>query len=106
VMPHFVLGCKRVLLSNDWYPALSRDNVRLITEPIRGLTETGVVTSDGTEREIDVLIVATGFLPTELPIAQQIKGTSGQTLSDAWSAGGIGAYKGTAVAGFPNLFFV
>jgi cyclohexanone monooxygenase len=106
VMPHFVLGCKRVLLSNDWYPALNRDNVRLITEPIRRLTETGIVTSDGTEREIDVLIVATGFLPTELPIAQQIKGTSGQTLSDAWSAGGIQAYKGTAVAGFPNLFLV
>ena len=106
VMPHFSLGCKRVLLSNDWYPALTRDNVELITDPIRRLTETGIVTQDGTEREIDVLVVATGFLPTELPIAQHIKGTHGQTLSDSWSAGGIQAYKGSAVTGFPNLFFV
>ena len=106
VMPHFALGCKRVLLSNDWYPALTRPNVQLVTEPIRRLTETGIVTSDGTERAIDVLIVATGFLPTELPIAQQIKGTHGQTLSDAWSAAGIQAYKGAAVTGFPNLFFL
>ena len=106
VTPHFVLGCKRVLLSNDWYPALTRDNVELITEPIRRLTPTGIVTGDGTERETDALIVATGFLPTELPISQHIKGTHGQTLSDAWSEHGIQAYKGSAVAGFPNLFFI
>jgi len=106
VLPHFALGCKRVLLSNDWYPALTRSNVQLITEPIRRLTETGIVTGDGTERQVDALIVATGFLPTELPIAQQIKGTHGQTLSDAWSAHGIQAYKGSTVAGFPNLFMV
>ncbi|HEU5269506.1 MAG TPA: NAD(P)/FAD-dependent oxidoreductase, partial [Jatrophihabitans sp.] len=102
VRPHFALGCKRVLLSNDWYPALTRDNVQLITEPIRRLTRTGIVTSDGTERQIDALIVATGFLPTELPIAQQIKGTHGQTLSDAWSLAGVQAYKGSTVTGFPN----
>jgi cation diffusion facilitator CzcD-associated flavoprotein CzcO len=106
VLPHFALGCKRVLISNDWYPALTRPNVDLITEPIRRLTETGIVAGDGAEREIDVLVVATGFLPTELPIAQLIKGTHGQTLSDAWSEHGIQAYKGATVAGFPNLFFV
>ncbi len=106
VTPHFALGCKRVLLSNDWYPALTRDNVELVTEPIRRLTPTGIVTGDGTERQADALIVATGFLPTELPIAQQIKGTHGQTLSDAWSEHGIQAYKGSTVAGFPNLFFL
>ena len=106
VTPHFALGCKRVLISNDWYPALTKNNVQLVTEPIRRITPTGIVTADGTERAVDVLIVATGFLPTELPIAQLIKGTHGQTLSDAWSEHGVQAYKGTAVAGFPNLFFV
>ncbi|MEO6700317.1 MAG: NAD(P)/FAD-dependent oxidoreductase [Jatrophihabitantaceae bacterium] len=106
VRPHFELGCKRVLISNDWYPALSRDNVELITEPIKRVTEHGIVTDDGTEREIDALIVATGFMPTELPIAGKIKGRSGQTLSDAWAEHGLQAYKGATVAGFPNLFFV
>jgi cation diffusion facilitator CzcD-associated flavoprotein CzcO len=106
VTPHFDLGCKRVLISNDWYPALTRDNVELVTDRVSRVTETGVVTSDEVERPVDVLIVATGFLATELPIAQHIKGGTGQTLSDAWSAEGIQAYKGATVAGFPNLFFV
>ena len=106
VQPHFDLGCKRVLISSDWYPALSRDNVELITDPIVRVTEHGIVTADGTERELDALIVATGFMPTELPIAGKIKGKSGQTLSDAWSEHGLQAYKGATVAGFPNLFFV
>lgn len=104
--PHFELGCKRVLISSDWYPTLVRDNVQLVTEPITRLSEHAVVTADGTEREIDALIVATGFMPTELPIASQIKGQDGQTLSDAWAAGGIRAYKGATMPGFPNLFFV
>ncbi len=106
VRPHFSLGCKRVLISNDWYPALARDNVDLITEPISHLTENAVVTADGAAREIDVLVVATGFLATEQPIAGQVKGRDGQTLSDAWAEHGIQAYKGATVHGFPNLFFV
>ncbi|MDQ2837446.1 MAG: NAD(P)/FAD-dependent oxidoreductase [Actinomycetota bacterium] len=106
VTPHFSLGCKRVLISNDWYPALARDDVDLVTDPIVRVTERGIVTADGTEREVDVLVVATGFLTTELPIAGQIKGKTGQTLSDAWSEHGIQAYKGATVAGFPNLFFL
>ena len=106
VTPHFALGCKRVLLSNDWYPALARPNVELVTDRIRRVTPAGVVTADGTERPVDVLVVATGFMPTELPISQHIKGTSGQTLRDAWSEHGVQAYKGSTVAGFPNLFFL
>ncbi len=106
VTPHFALGCKRVLISNDWYPALARDNVELITDKIKQVTEHGVVTTDGTEHPIDALVVCTGFMPTELPIAQQVKGDSGQTLSDAWREHGIQAYKGATVAGFPNLFFL
>ncbi|HEX2903687.1 MAG TPA: NAD(P)/FAD-dependent oxidoreductase [Jatrophihabitans sp.] len=106
VRPHFSLGCKRVLISNDWYPALARDNVELVTDPISRITETGLVTADGTERAVDALIVCTGFMPTELPIAQQVKGRDGRTLSDAWREHGIQAYKGATVAGFPNLFFL
>lgn len=106
VTPHYALGCKRVLLSNDWYPALTRDNVRLITDPIRRIGPSGVVTADGVTHQVDALVVATGFLATEPPIARTISGIGGRTLSDAWADDGIQAYKGTAVAGFPNLFFL
>jgi cation diffusion facilitator CzcD-associated flavoprotein CzcO len=105
VTPHFAFGCKRVLISNDYYPALARDNVDVVTEGIARITENSVVTNDGTKREIDVLVVATGFLATEQPIAGQVKGKHGQTLSDAWAEKGIEAYKGSTVSGFPNLFF-
>ncbi|HEY0166353.1 MAG TPA: NAD(P)/FAD-dependent oxidoreductase [Jatrophihabitans sp.] len=106
VRPHFALGCKRVLISNDWYPALARDNVELITEPISHLTRDTIVTADSTAREVDVLIVATGFQATEQPIADLIKGRDGQTLGQAWSERGVQGYKGATVHGFPNLFFV
>ena len=106
VQPHFALGCKRVLISSDWYPALARDNVELITEPISHLTRDGIVTADSTAREVDVLIVATGFQATEQPIADLIKGRDGQTLGQAWSERGVQGYKGATVHGFPNLFFV
>jgi cation diffusion facilitator CzcD-associated flavoprotein CzcO len=106
VRPHFAFGCKRVLISNDYYPALARDNVDLVTDRIVRVTKNSIVTADGTEREIDVLVIATGFLATEQPIAGQVKGKNGQTLSDAWAEKGIQAYKGATVSGFPNLFFV
>ncbi|HEX8096372.1 flavin-containing monooxygenase [Jatrophihabitans sp.] len=106
VQPHFALGCKRVLISNDWYPALTRDNVELITEPISHLTPNAIVTADATSRDVDVLIVATGFQATEQPIADLIKGRDGRTLGQAWSERGVQGYKGATVHGFPNLFFV
>ena len=106
VTPNFGFGCKRVLLSNDYYPALARENVDLITEGIERITPNSIVTADGAEHEIDVLVVATGFLATDLPIAGHIKGSSGQTLGDAWAEAGMQAYKGATVAGFPNLFFI
>jgi cation diffusion facilitator CzcD-associated flavoprotein CzcO len=106
VTPHFAFGCKRVLISNDYYPALARDNVDVVTDGIARVTANSVVTKDGTERELDVLVVATGFRATEQPIAGQVKGKNGQTLSDAWAEKGIQAYKGSTVSGFPNLFFV
>jgi cyclohexanone monooxygenase len=106
VTPHFAFGCKRVLISNDYYPALDRANVDVVTDRIARLTTNSIVTRDGVEREIDVLIIATGFLATEQPIAGQVKGKNGQTLSDAWAERGIQGYKGSTVHGFPNLFFV
>jgi len=106
VTPDFEIGCKRILISNDWYPALERDNVNLVTDPIATVTPTGIVTRDGAEREIDVLIVATGFLTTEQPVANKIRGKSGKSLSEGWAQHGIQAYKGATVEGFPNFFFV
>ena len=104
VTPSYRAGCKRILISNAWYPALASDNVDLVTDPITKVTGDAVVTADGTERPIDVLVVATGFYVTEPPIAQHITGREGRTLADVWGEAGMAAYKGTTVHGFPNLF--
>jgi cation diffusion facilitator CzcD-associated flavoprotein CzcO len=106
VTPTFEMGCKRILISNDWYPTLDRDDVDLVTDPIEKITPSGIVTSDGVEREVDVLIVATGFHTTDLPIGERITGRGNVRLVDYFRAHGMQAYKGTTVAGFPNLFFV
>ncbi|WP_440221277.1 flavin-containing monooxygenase [Dietzia sp. MNB45] len=102
--PHFEIGCKRILLSNTWYPALSRDNVDVVIEPITRVTEGGIVTGDGTEHPADVLVVATGFHVTDSPFFERVRGTDGRTLADKWQSEGMEAYKGTTVAGYPNLF--
>ena len=106
VMPRFTFGCKRVLISNDYYPALAADNVDVVTDPIAKVTGSSIVTADGTEREIDVLVVATGFYTTELPITEHVVGKGGRTLADQWRESGMAAYKGSTVPGFPNLFFI
>ncbi|WP_148572139.1 flavin-containing monooxygenase [Nocardioides caldifontis] len=106
VTPDYRIGCKRILISNTWYPALDRDNVELVTDGIAELTPTGIVTKDGTARDVDAVIVATGFHTTDLPIAEHIRGRGGVTLSDHFAEHGMQAYKGTTVNGFPNLFFV
>ena len=106
VTPTFEIGCKRILISNTYYPALNADNVDLVTDGIAKVTGDAIVTQDGVERPIDVLIVATGFYTTELPITEHITGRSGQTLAEKWRETGMAAYKGTTVADFPNLFFI
>ncbi len=106
VTPNFMFGCKRVLRSNDWYPALASDNTELVTDPIAKVTGNAIVTADGVEREIDVLVVATGFYTTELPITEHVTGRSGQTLADRWRESGMAAYKGTTIPEFPNLFLL
>ena len=104
VTPDFEIGCKRILISNDYYPTLDQDHVDLVTDGISEITPAGIITADGTEHHVDVIIVATGFYTTEQPIAEHIKGRDGRTLADAWRDTGMAAYKGTTISGFPNLF--
>lgn len=105
LVPSYVMGCKRVLLSNDYYPALARSNVELVTDPIAEVKATSIVTKDGTEREIDALVLATGFEAAEQLAPFDVVGRGGTTLNEAWRDGSE-AYRGTVVAGFPNAFLI
>lgn len=104
VTPDYAIGCKRILLSNDYYPALARQHVDVVTDPIAKVTGDAVVTADGVERPVDVLVVATGFHTTEQPIAERIRGRGERSLAQVWADGGMASYKGTTTHGFPNLF--
>ncbi|MFM7531866.1 MAG: flavin-containing monooxygenase, partial [Rubrivivax sp.] len=103
--PPYPLGCKRIIYSNDFYPALTQPQVELVTDPIARITPTGIVTADGVARELDVLVCATGFDTTHLLSSLEVKGLGGLTLSRAW-ADGPQAFHGLTVAGFPNLFLM
>jgi cation diffusion facilitator CzcD-associated flavoprotein CzcO len=103
--PSYQVGCKRVLVSDDFYPSLAQPNVELVTEGIREVRERSIVSGDGTERPIDALIFGTGFLTTEWPFAHRVRGRGGELLADRWRSGAK-AYLGTTVAGFPNLFLL
>ena len=103
--PNYPLGCKRLIYSNDFYPALAQPHVELVTTAIDRFTDTGIVTNDGVERAIDVLVCATGFDTQHLLSSIQVTGRAGQTLAQAWAAGPE-AYHGISVAGFPNLFLM
>ncbi|MEW6478274.1 MAG: alpha/beta hydrolase fold domain-containing protein [Pseudomonadota bacterium] len=103
--PTYPLGCKRIIYSNDFYPALTRPHVELVTTSIERITPRGIVTSDGRERPVDVLVCATGFDTVQLLSSVQVTGLGGQTLRQAWSQGPL-AYHGISVAGFPNLFLM
>lgn len=106
VTPNFSMGCKRMLISNNYYPALAQSNVDVVTDPIAEVRAGAIVTRDGTVREIDALIVATGFHVTDSPVFEVIRGKSGSTLAETWDRIGMQGYKGTAVADFPNMFFL
>ncbi|WP_020661990.1 flavin-containing monooxygenase [Amycolatopsis benzoatilytica] len=103
VTPDYPLGCKRILFTNDYLPALAQPNVSVETAPIKEITPRGVRTADGVEHEVDVLIYGTGFKATEFLGPMQVFGRDGQPLSEAWR-GGARAYLGLTVPGFPNLF--
>jgi cation diffusion facilitator CzcD-associated flavoprotein CzcO len=103
--PGYVMGCKRILLSDDYYPALARPGVELVTTPIERLSETGVVTADGREREVDAVIYGTGFRTQDFVAPMRVRGLGGRELNEAWREGAE-AYLGMAVSGFPNLFLL
>jgi cation diffusion facilitator CzcD-associated flavoprotein CzcO len=103
--PSYEIFCKRIILSDRWYPAIQEPNVELVSSGIHELTETGIVDGEGREREIDTLILGTGFRPAELPIAERIRGRDGASLAEVWN-GSPEAYLGTTVAGFPNMLFL
>ncbi|MEU1996159.1 NAD(P)/FAD-dependent oxidoreductase [Nocardia gamkensis] len=106
VTPNFRIGCKRMLISNDYYPALARPNVDVVTDGIAEVRANSIVTEDGTEREIDALIVATGFHVTDSPTYETIFGRDGRTLSEVFDEIGQQGYKGSTIANFPNMFFL
>jgi cation diffusion facilitator CzcD-associated flavoprotein CzcO len=103
--PSYRMGCKRILISDDYYPALTKPNVELVTEPIRELRARSIVTADGAEREVDTVITGTGFHVIDLPIAERVRRADGVTLAEHWS-GSPHAHRGTTVAGYPNLFIL
>jgi cation diffusion facilitator CzcD-associated flavoprotein CzcO len=101
--PEFQLGCKRILLSNEWYPALARPNVEVLTDGIREIHGKTIVLADGSEREVDTIILGTGFHVTDPPTARLVRGRDGRTLAEA-AAEGIQAYRGATMSGLPNFF--
>ena len=103
VVPDYPLGCKRVLISNDWYPTLLRPDVAVVDTPVSRIEPDSVVTSDGVRHPVDVIIFGTGFATTDFLSHIPVTGTDGRLLSDAWSDGAH-AYLGSAVAGFPNCY--
>jgi cation diffusion facilitator CzcD-associated flavoprotein CzcO len=103
--PRYAIGCKRILLSEDWYPTITAPNAELVTDRIERVEGSTIVTADGARRTVESIILATGFNPTDPPIARRLDDGAGRTLSEHWQ-GSPQAYVGTTVAGFPNLFLL
>ncbi|GAB2712516.1 flavin-containing monooxygenase [Nocardia thraciensis] len=101
--PDFRAGCKRLLLSNDYYPALQRENCTLVTWPIARIAPRGIRTAEGIEHRADCIVFATGFEVSKQGTPIPVAGRGGRLLADEW-AGGAYAYKSVTVAGYPNLF--
>ena len=106
VTPNWQIGCKRILISNDWYPTLAREHVELVTDRITEVRPNAVVTADGTVRQVDAIIVATGFHVTDSPAYELVFGADGRSLAEVWRETGQNAYKGATVSGFPNMIFL
>jgi cation diffusion facilitator CzcD-associated flavoprotein CzcO len=103
--PRYRLGCKRVLLSNDYLPALQQPNVELVTDRIAEVREHSIVTADGSEREVDAIVFGTGFKVIDVPVAERVRGRDGRLLADVWD-GTPQAHHGIAISGFPNFFML
>ncbi|HKC29513.1 MAG TPA: NAD(P)/FAD-dependent oxidoreductase [Jatrophihabitans sp.] len=106
VTPDWQIGCKRILISNDWYPMLAQEHVDLVADGIAEIRENAIVAADGTVREVDAIVLATGFHVTDSPTFARIVGKGGRSLAEVWDEHGQQAYKGAAVTGFPNLLFI
>ena len=103
--PDYRFGCKRVLLSSAYYPALARPNVDVVASGLSEVRGSTVVAADGTEHEVDAIVFSTGFHVTDMPIGSRITGATGRTLAEEWQDG-MAALRGTTVSGFPNLLLV
>src|SRR3954454_1566275 len=103
--PNFTLGCKRMLLSNTYYKALTQPNATLVPHAVTEVRENAVVGTDGVAREVDTIIFGTGFHVTDPPISAHVRGADGRSVADVWQ-GSPRAYLGTTVAGFPNFFLL
>ena len=103
--PDYRIGCKRILLSNDWYPTLARPHVDLVPAGLTEVRGSTLVAADGSETEVDAIILGTGFHVTDLPIAQRVTGADGTTLAEQWQ-GGMAALRGATAVSFPNLLFI
>ncbi|GHD95614.1 flavin-containing monooxygenase [Streptomyces naganishii] len=99
--PDYRIGCKRILLSSTYYPALARDNVDVVASGLSEVRGSTVVAADGTEAEVDAIVFGTGFHVTDMPIAERVVGADGRTLAESWR-GGMEALRGASAAGFPN----
>ena len=103
--PDYPLGCKRILITSDWYRALARPDVELVTSPIGEVRADGIVTADGRLHEADVVIFGTGFTATQFLAPMEVTGRDGASLRDTWAAGAE-AYFGMTVPRFPNMFVI
>ncbi|WP_410788165.1 flavin-containing monooxygenase [Kribbella sp. C-35] len=101
--PSYTIGCKRLLMSNSYYPALAQSNVSVHPTAVAGFDGTAVIGADGTRADVDVVVLGTGFKILDLPIASRVVDGAGRSLADHWQ-GTPQAYLGTAVSGFPNFF--
>ncbi len=103
--PNYVIGCKRILPSNKWYPAITQPNVEVVPSGVTSFTPDGVLAADGSTREVDTVIFATGFHVTETAFATVVRGRGGVPLSEVWD-GSPQAYRGATIPDFPNLFLL
>jgi cation diffusion facilitator CzcD-associated flavoprotein CzcO len=103
--PDYAMGCKRILITSEWYPTLRRDNVDLVTEQIREVVSDGVIAANGEHHQVDTIIFGTGFTATEFLAPMEVEGRDGRRLAEEW-ADGAEAYLGITVPGFPNMFLL
>ncbi|WP_394431602.1 flavin-containing monooxygenase [Streptomyces sp. SGAir0957] len=103
--PDYRIGCKRILLSNTYYPALAQPNVDVVASGLREVRGSTLVAADGTEAEVDAIVFGTGFHVTDMPIAERVIGADGVSLAESWK-GGMAALRGATAAGFPNFMTI